>query len=455
MTITEPSVAKPSGGTGRTTACVIGAGAAGLAAGKALIDRGLDIDWFEKGSFVGGLWQIDNDNDGAAAYESLHTNSSRPLTQYPSFPMPADWPDYPSHELMATYFESYADAFGLWEHIRFNTPVTRVQRIPAGWAVTAGGVTREYDHVVVANGHHSAPKSPTVPGQYTGRIMHSHEYRSTEVFRGRRVLVVGVGNSGMDIACDASRNAETTYLSTRHGVHVLPKYALGRPIDQLSSPLTAYLPFELERALYEGIVRIAVGRVTDRGLPAPDHRLLSAHPTVSAELLDRLGHGEITMKPDLTRLDGTVASFTDGSDAEVDLVVLATGYRIEFPFLDPSLLDPSDNVLRLYQRVVPPHLPGLWFVGFIQTVGSGIALFEHQSEWVADLIAGRCLLPDEVQMERWLRADEQALAKRYLRSTRHTIQVDYWRYIRAIRSERSRTAAAAGVVGRLRSLLPV
>jgi hypothetical protein len=432
---------------------VIGAGAAGLAAGKALLDAGIDFDWFEKGSFVGGLWQIDNDNGGAAAYESLHTNSSRPLTQYPSFPMPADWPDYPSHELMAQYFEAYADAFGLWEYIRFNTAVERVERLPdGGWEVTTSdGTTRQYAHVVVANGHHSVPKVPTFPGSFTGRIMHAHDYRTPDIFRGKRVLVVGVGNSGMDIACDASRNAEATYLSTRHGVHVLPKYALGKPIDQLSNPLTAYLPFEVERRLYEAIVRVAAGTPTGRGLPKPDHRLLGAHPTVSAELLDRLGHGEITMKPDITSLDGTTASFVDGTSAEVDLVVLATGYRITFPFLDPALIDPADNQLRLYQRVVPPHLPGLWFVGFIQTVGSGIALFEYQAQWVADLIAGRCSLPSAAEMEHWLAADQRALGKRYLRSTRHTIQVDYWRYIRALQSERGRSS----LVGRLRSLLPV
>lgn len=429
--------------------CVIGAGAAGLAAGQALLERGIEIDWFEKSDMVGGLWQIDNKD--SAAYESLHTNSSRPLTQYPNFPMPADWPDYPSHRLMARYFDEFADAFGLRDRITFNTSVERVE--PAGdrWLVTTSdGTSEAYEHVVIANGHHSVPKMPSFPGSYSGEVMHSHDYRSPEIFAGKRVLVVGVGNSGMDIACDASRVASRTLLSTRHGVHVLPKYALGKPIDQLNLPITAHLPFPVERSLYELITRIAVGTPQGRGLPKPDHRLLSAHPTVSSELLDRVGHGDIEMKPDIAKLDGTTATFVDGSSADVDIVVLATGYKIAFPFLDRSLVDPADNQLRLYQRVVHPDLPGLWFVGFIQTVGSGIALFYHQGQWVADLIEGRCRLPDRDRMIRWIEHDERALNKRYVRSTRHTIQVDYWRYINAINAERGRS-----LTSRIRSLLPV
>ena len=443
----------------RTTACIIGAGAAGLAAGKALAERGIDFDWFERGSMVGGLWQIDNDNGAAAAYESLHTNSSRPLTQFPSYPMPAEWPDYPSHRLMAQYFDDFADHFGLRQRITFRTEVTSVARLAdGGWSVTTSdGLTREYTHVVVANGHHSVPQLPALPGEFTGRTMHAHDFRSAEVLRGKRVLVIGVGNSGMDIACEASRVGTMTYLSTRHGVHVLPKYALGKPTDQLNSPVTAYLPFALERVLYEGIVRIATGTPQQRGLPKPDHRLLGAHPTVSADLLDRVGHGEIAMKPDVAGFAGNTVTFTDGTSAEVDIVVFATGYRITFPFLDPELLDPRDNELRLYQRVVPPHLPGLWFVGFIQVVGSGIALFEHQAQWVGDLIAGRCALPPARDMEAWLVRDAAALSKRYLRSTRHTIQVDYWRYIRALQHERRRRSddAPTGLLQRLRTAVPV
>ena len=420
------------------TACVIGAGAAGLAAGKALKDRNIDFDWFEKGSYVGGLWQIDNDNGGAAAYKTLHLNSSRPRTQYPSYPMPEDWADYPPYYQVAQYFEDFADHFGLRQLITFNTAVEKVEPVDGHWRVTTSdGQSNDYEHVLVANGHHSSPKIPHFDGEYTGESFHAHDYRDPEVFKGKRVLVIGVGNSGMDIACDACRTAESVFLSTRHGVHVIPKYALGKPVDQLSSSAMAYVPFPVERLAYEAIVRMSVGRPQDRGLPKPDHRLLGAHPTVSAELYDRVGHGDIVMKPDITRFDGDKVQFVDGTTEEVDLVVYATGYDITLPFLD-GVYTPEHNKMPLYLRVAPPDLPGLWFMGFIQTVGSGIPLYEYQAEWVGDIIDGEVPMPDRDTMQRWIDHDQKEMGKRYLRSERHTMQVDYWRYIRTMKEARGK-----------------
>ena len=427
-------------------AVVIGAGPAGLASARSLRRRGLEYRQFEKGSMVGGLWQIDNDNGAAAAYRTLHLNTSRHRTQFRSDPMPEHWPDYPSHELMARYFEDVADRHGLTQQITFNSEVTAVEPRPcdgapgrAGWRVTAaGGEQVTTGAVLVANGHHAVPKVAVLPGSFDGERFHSHAYRDPEVFAGKRVLVIGVGNSGMDIACDAALLAEHVLLSTRHGVHVLPKYAFGRPIDHLSLPAGAYLPFRAERALYELIVRLVVGRPEDRGLPTPDHRLLEAHPTASAQLYDRVGHGDIEVVGDVTELDGGHVRFADGRREPVDLIVDATGYEVTLPFLAPEVLAVEANRLELYQRVVPPGRPGLYLVGFVQSVGANIALMEHQAEWIAELITGRCVLPPVDQMQAWIAADRQQLAARYLRSERHTMQVDYWRYLRAIAIERAR-----------------
>jgi hypothetical protein len=427
-------------------ACLIGAGAAGLAAGKALADRGISFDWFEKGSMVGGLWRINNDNGAVAAYKTLHLNSSRPLSQFPSYPMPEDWPDYPPHEMIAAYFQSFAEDNHLLERITFRTEVTAVEPLPGdgdpgghGWAVTvAGGRRRTYRSVLVANGHHFDPKVPEFPGEFTGRTFHAHDYRDPVVFTDRDVVVVGVGNSGMDIACDAAKVARHVYLVTRHGVHVIPKYAFGRPVDQFGNPLMAYIPFPVERTLYETILRLSTGRPQDRGLPTPDHRLLHAHPTVSAELYDRVGHGDITMKPGIERLAGDLIEFEDGSDVHADVLVLATGYRVTFPFLAPEVFDPAHNRMPLYQRVVAPDRPGLYFIGFIQTVGAGIPLCEYQSQWIGDVLTGQAELPSPAEMHDWIAKDQTAMAKRYLRSERHTMQVDYWRYIRAMKQARAR-----------------
>ena len=431
-------------------ACVIGAGAAGLAAGRALADRGLSFDWFERGSMVGGLWRIDNDNGGTPAYRTLHLNSSRIATQYPSYPMPEDWPDYPSHELIAQYLQDYADDHALPPRITFRTEVESVEPLPggdlpgsAGWAVTTRNVdtdertTRTYRDVLVANGHHATPNVPTFPGEFSGEAFHAHEYLEPSVFAGKDVVVVGVGNSGMDIACDAAKVAHRVFLVTRHGVHVIPKYAFGRPADQLNNKFIAYVPFEVERRLYEAILRVSTGRPQDRGLPTPDHRLLSAHPTVSAELYDRVGHGDIIMKPGIDRLDDDHIRFQDGSSEHADVLVYATGYRVALPFLAPSVFDCSGNRMPLYLRVVAPDRPGLFFIGFIQTIGANIPLYEYQSEWVGDLITGAAALPSLADMKAWIDADATAMAKRYVRSDRHTMQVDYWRYIRTMKEARA------------------
>jgi Flavin-binding monooxygenase-like len=219
---------------------------------------------------------------------------------------------------------------------------------------------------------------------------------------------------------------------------VIPKYAFGRPVDQFGSPLMGYIPFPVERTLYETIMRLSTGRPEDRGLPKPDHRLLHAHPTVSAELYDRVGHGDITMKPGIERLEGDQIRFADGSAVHADVLVLATGYRVTFPFLAPEVFDPAHNAMPLYQRVVAPDRPGLFFIGFIQTVGAGIPLCEYQSQWIGDVLAGVAALPTPAEMHDWIDRDQRSMARRYVRSERHTMQVDYWRYIRAMKEARAR-----------------
>ncbi|MGB9374603.1 MAG: NAD(P)-binding domain-containing protein [Jiangellales bacterium] len=438
----------PAAATGRfdAEAAIIGAGPAGLAAGKALAERGLTFDWFEKGSMVGGLWRIDNDNGGVAAYKTLHLNSSRFTSQFPSDPMPDDWPDYPSHELMAQYFQEFAEQHGLLERITFHAEVTSVEPLPGpgkpgehGWAVTTSATgTRTYGAVLVANGHHGTPHMVQFAGEFTGESFHSHDYVEPSVFTDKDVVVVGVGNSGMDISCDAAKVARSVHLVTRRGVHVLPKYAFGKPIDTLASPINGYVPFVVERTLYEVVQRLSSGRPQDRGLPKPDHRLLHAHPTVSAELYDRVGHGDIVVTPTIERLDADTVHFIDGTSTHADVLVYATGYDVSLPFLAPEVYSATDNAMPLYQRVVSPDRPGLYFIGFIQTVGANIALFEYQSAWVADLLTDAVVLPTEDQMRDWIGADQAAMAKRYTRSQRHTMQVDYWRYIRAIKEARAR-----------------
>lgn len=427
--------------------CVIGAGASGITAVKTLKDRGIDCVCFDKGSGLGGNWRYLNDNGLSAAYASLHINTSKTRMAYADYPMPDDLPDYPHHSQILSYFESYVDHFGIRPLIRFRTSVEEVREAgEGGWEVTTidEGGTRaceRYRAVLVANGHHWDPKWPDFSGNFEGRVLHAHAYETPKGFEDQRVLVVGIGNSGVDIACETSRVSRRTFLSTRRSAHVLPKYAFGKPIDQLATPSSAFLPLALQNLVYKVILSVARGPQNGFGVREPDHALLSAHPTISADLLNLVGHGRIKMKPDIEELRGESVRFSDGSEEEIDILVYATGYKVTFPFFQEDLLRTPDNRVRLYRHVVHPEHPGLYFIGLVQPLGAVMPLAEAQSQWVAGVISGECGLPPAEVMERQIERDLTAMAKRYVASPRHTIQVDFYPYLRVVRKEMKRRAS--------------
>jgi len=433
-----------------TKVCVIGAGSSGITGCQVLNARGIPFDCFEKGSQVGGNWRFENDNEMSSAYRSLHINTSRGLMAYKTYPMPDDYPDYPNHFQIARYFDDYVDRFGLREKIRFRTEVKSVVPAEGEWEVTVAGAdggeeTHRYRAVLVANGHHWDPRwpEPPFPGaeEFEGEQMHVHHYREPEVLRGKRVLVLGIGNSATDIAVEASRIAEKTFLAMRRGAYVMPKYLNGKPTDEAASKLLTLMPLPVQRFVLARMLGLSAGEMTSYGLPKPDHKLLEAHPTVSAELLSRLGHGDIAVKPNIDRFaGGRTVRFVDGSEEEIDLVVYCTGYRITFPFFDESVVSAADNRLPLYRRVASVEHPGLYFIGFIQPLGAIMPLAEAQSEWVADLLGGRGTLPSPAEMRAEIAKSEAKMRKRYVASKRHTIQVDFQPYLREINRERKRAS---------------
>jgi dimethylaniline monooxygenase (N-oxide forming) len=437
--------AVPAGNT-----CIVGAGASGITTAQVLAARGLPFDCFEMGSDIGGNWRYDNDNGVSSAYRSLHINTSRDAMQYAAYPMPESYPDYPSHWQVAEYFDSFVDHFGLRDRITFRTEVTRVLPLPGGgFEVTIRSrehgreaEVRRYDHVVVANGHHWDPRwpEPSFPGSDTfpGTQMHAHYYRTPEALEGKRVVVLGIGNSAADIAVESSRVARETYLAMRRGAHVIPKYVFGVPTDHLTDSVVARTPHKVQQAAMWAMLRLAAGKVTDYGMPAPDHKILDAHPTVSSDLLTRLGHGDLTVKPNIDRFEGSTVHFADGSTVDADVVIYCTGYKISFPFLDESVVAPTDNHVALYRRVVDPAHPGLYFVGLIQPLGSVMPLSEAQAHWVADLVASEVTLPSPEQMREQVAAYDEDLRRRYVASKRHTIQVDAKAYRLELERERSR-----------------
>jgi hypothetical protein len=432
-------------------AAVIGAGSSGIAAAKALHDRGIDFDCFEKSDRVGGNWVFGNKNGMSAAYRYLHINTSRERMQYADLPMPADYPDFPRHDQIAAYFDSYVDHFGFRDRILFETGVERAERLPDGtWELsTDTGETRRYDMLLVANGHHWDKRwpEPAFPGadEFEGVQMHAHDYVDNESLRGKDVVVLGMGNSAMDISVESSEVAANTYLAARRGAWIIPKYLFGKPLDTLAT--NPRVPMTIGARVLEKIVTMHVGRPEQFGLPKPDHKFGQAHPTISGRIHDRIQHGKVTPKPNIKRLHADEVEFEDGTRVHADVVVYCTGYKITFPFFDEDFISAPDNHIELFWRVWKPEIANLAFIGLLQPLGAIMPLAEAQGQWVAAYLRGEYQLPSPDAMRRHIAKDMEAMRKRYVSSKRHTIQVDFDEYLFKLAGERregARRAAEAG-----------
>ena len=352
---------------------VIGAGPMGLACARNLQKQGIPFTGFELHSDVGGLWDIDNPH--STMYDNAHLISSKRMTEFAEFPMGDSVAQYPSHHELKAYFQDFVDHFGLRQHYEFDTRVVEV--VPDGdhWQITTEHdgqqQTRQFEGVMIANGTLHTPNMPTLPGTFTGERLHSADYRSPDIFHDKRVLIVGCGNSGADIAVDAVHHARSVDMSLRRGYYFLPKFLKGKPVDTIGGKVK--LPRPLKQRLDSLLIRLVMGKPSDYGLPDPDYRMYESHPVINSLILHHLGHGDIRPRRSIEKVEGNTVQFSDGEQADYDMILMATGYRLDYPFIDRKHLNWPENedAPRLYLNMMHPDYNNLFLMGMVEATGLG------------------------------------------------------------------------------------
>ncbi len=340
---------------------LVGAGPIGLAVARALKEHGIPYAQFESAAAVGGNWR-----DGV--YETAHIISSRKTTELTDYPMPAEYPDFPSAAQMLAYIQDYARHYDLTPNIRFSTTVREARPLVAGgeerWELAfVDGTRRVYKGVIACVGHHWDRRWPSYPGTFSGELMHSKDYHTPEQLRGKRVLTIGGGNSACDIASEAARVGASSHLSTRRGYWFLPKTMFGVPVVELIRP---WMPMWLQRTFLRAALAVMVGDYRRYGLQKPDHAIFEHHPTINSELLHYIKHGRITPHPDVARYDGEFVEFVDGTRERFDVIVAATGFHQTIPFLSSDLVPIEGPIVKLYGSMMSDRFRNMYVFGWAQ-----------------------------------------------------------------------------------------
>jgi thioredoxin reductase len=416
---------------------IIGAGVSGIAAARAAMNKGVEFDIYESAAHLGGIWHFDEAPDRTSVYYNLFCNTTKQMMSFSDFPFEDDIPDMPYHTQIDKYLNDYVDRFGIREHIRFQDPVVDVRKVGNAWELSSRNQQATYDAVFVANGHHSARNLPRLEGEFSGQILHSQAYKGPgPQFKGKRVLIVGLGNTAADIGADLVGVASGIDVSIRRTPFLMRKYTV------------AGVPYEHAVIRdHEPAASIACD-ISGLGfppspipIPTPGDEM-DVYPTFADHFVAQVSRGNIKMRGPIDRFDGSTVHFNDGSRADYDVVLFATGYKVEFPFLQESVIEVDDRIgwRRLYKNIAPPSDPTLFFIGLVQPVGAMPPTSEAQSSWSIGALTGEFALPSREEMDaeidtRVLRGLEKGSQKRSVEELNQIhYMTDLWRQLSGSRS---------------------
>ena len=424
-----------------------------MTAAKACIEENLDYVVYEMYHTFGGLWRYrDEDVDGLASVAAATIiNSSKEMSAFSDFPPRANYPNYMHNTRMIQYIEDYAKHVGCEKKMHFRHKVLSVTKASTfdkdgRWDVLVENMStgkqfkETFDGVMVCTGHHVTPSWASFPGQeqFKGKIMHTHSYKRPAEFVGKNVVVVGIGNSGGDVAVELSMVNPKVYLSTRRGAWVVHRVGpAGKPFDTCFSRrwinfFFNTVPYNVVCSTVESFINYHFDHSQYK--IKPKHRIFEQHIMVNDALPNRILSGTIEMKNNIERLTETGVIF-EGEDEEVpcDVLILATGYKVDFPFIDQSLVPVVDNKVDLYKYVfapnLKPHPETLAFIALAQPIGALFPIAEMHSRWYALIMNGKLKLPSEEKMWQEIEAKHKYLESRYYGGPRNTLQVDWINYM--------------------------
>ena len=407
---------------------VIGAGPSGISAIKNFTDQGFEVTAFERCNGVGGNWRFNDPSGHSSVFETTHIISSKYTSFYEDYPLPESASDYPSHKELLKYFDSYADHFDIKKNIKFGTEVVKCKQSDNDkWTVEWCHIESNkkeisnFDALVVCNGHHHEPRYPDYPGEFTGEYLHSHDFKSAKPFAGKKVLVIGGGNSACDVAVETARVAKSISISWRRGYYLIPKFMYGLPTD-LYAIKSRWVPRIFRAPFMKYMLERFQGKNEDIGLQKPEQPIFATHPTVNSELYYAVRHGKVTPQKDIKSFNNNKVMFIDGHEEEFDVVIACTGFKIKHSFFDKDFINYENGKVPLLHRMIPADIKNLYFIGLFQPLGciwpgaelqSKLAAKHLVGDWkpkksIKDLLAKEMANPDVPQLD----------------TPRHTITVD-------------------------------